>query len=51
MLKRLHWHCHFIQKFEMECRYETACINSGYELLEHQINEKPRKDILLQYVV
>ncbi len=39
MLKRLHWHCHFIQKFEMECRYETACINSGYELLEHQINE------------
>ena len=21
-LSRLHWHCHFIQKFEMECRYE-----------------------------
>ena len=21
MLTRLHWHCHFIQKFEMECSY------------------------------
>ena len=39
MLTRLHWHCHFIQKFEVECRYETDCINSGYELLEHSKNE------------
>ncbi len=39
MLTRLHWHCHFIQKFEMECRYETECINSGYELLPHEKNE------------
>ncbi len=39
MLTRLHWHCHFIQKFEVECRYETHCINSGYELLPHQNNE------------
>ncbi|MCL7762608.1 DNA photolyase family protein [Polaribacter sp. Z014] len=39
MLTRLHWHCHFIQKFEVECRYETACINQGYELLVHQKNE------------
>ena len=39
MLTRLHWHCHFIQKFEVECRYETYCINSGYELLPHQKNE------------
>ncbi len=39
MLTRLHWHCHFIQKFEVECRYETNCINSGYELLEHSKNE------------
>ncbi len=35
MLTRLHWHCHFIQKFEVDCSYETHCINSGYELLEH----------------
>jgi len=39
MLTRLHWHCHFIQKFEVECRYETHCINNGYELLPHQMNE------------
>ncbi len=38
-LTRLKWHCHFIQKFEVECSYETACINHGYELLEHSLNE------------
>ena len=38
MLTRLHWHCHFIQKFEMECTYETECINAGYELLERSRN-------------
>jgi deoxyribodipyrimidine photo-lyase len=35
---RLKWHCHFIQKFEVECRYETQCINKGYELLKHPPN-------------
>ena len=40
MLTRLHWHCHFIQKFEMECSYETHCINKGYELLPRDKNEK-----------
>jgi len=39
MLTRLHWHCHFIQKFEVECSYETACVNKGYELLPHIKNE------------
>ena len=39
MITRLHWHCHFIQKFEVECSYETNCINRGYELLPHQKNE------------
>lgn len=38
-LSRLKWHCHFIQKFEMECSYETACLNKGYELLEHPEND------------
>ncbi|MEM9820668.1 MAG: deoxyribodipyrimidine photo-lyase [Bacteroidota bacterium] len=36
MLTRLKWHCHFIQKFEVECEYESICINRGYELLEHE---------------
>ena len=32
---RLKWHCHFIQKFEVECSYETICVNRGYESLEY----------------
>ena len=40
MLTRLKWHCHFIQKFEVDCSYETKCINAGYELLEHPLNEQ-----------
>ncbi len=39
MLTRLHWHCHFIQKFEVACSYETHCINSGYEILAHSKND------------
>lgn len=27
---RLHWHCHFIQKFEMECSMEWRDLNRGY---------------------
>jgi deoxyribodipyrimidine photo-lyase len=38
-LTRLKWHCHFIQKFEVECSYETRCINAGYELLQKPKNE------------
>ena len=36
LLTRLKWHCHFIQKFEVECEYEYICINRGYELLPHK---------------
>lgn len=39
-LTRLKWRCHFIQKFEQECDYETVCINRGYELLAHEENEQ-----------
>jgi deoxyribodipyrimidine photo-lyase len=28
---RLHWHCHFIQKFEMEPRMEYETVNHGYK--------------------
>ena len=37
-LNRLKWHCHFIQKFEVECDYETRCLNRGYESLERTEN-------------
>jgi deoxyribodipyrimidine photo-lyase len=40
ILSRLKWHCHFIQKFEVDCSYETQCINAGYELLEHPLNNE-----------
>lgn len=37
-LLRLQWHCHFIQKFEMETRYEFESINRGYEQLRNKVN-------------
>lgn len=37
---RLKWHCHFIQKFEVECSYETICVNRGYETLEYSNDPK-----------
>lgn len=33
---RLQWHDHFVQKFEMEERYEFENINRGYDLLERE---------------
>lgn len=38
-LTRLHWHCHFIQKFETDCTYATTCINKAYEGLQYPKNE------------
>ncbi|MFA7272876.1 MAG: deoxyribodipyrimidine photo-lyase [Crocinitomicaceae bacterium] len=39
IITRLLWHCHFIQKFEVECSYETSCINRGFETMEK--NDQP----------
>lgn len=38
-LTRLNWHCHFIQKFEVDCDYETLCVNPGYESLSYSNDE------------
>ncbi|HAS60666.1 MAG TPA: deoxyribodipyrimidine photolyase [Algoriphagus sp.] len=35
---RLRWHCHFIQKFEMECRMESEPINRGFLKVEYKKN-------------
>ena len=40
ILMRLKWRCHFIQKFEVECSYETRCINLGYETLDRGNNKE-----------
>lgn len=36
---RLRWHCHFIQKFEMEERYEFENINRGYNRIRQTEND------------
>jgi deoxyribodipyrimidine photo-lyase len=38
-ISRLHWHCHFIQKFENECRMEFENINRAYDTLIKPKNE------------
>lgn len=37
---RLQWHDHFVQKFEMEGRYEFENINRGYDLLKKEAQPK-----------
>ena len=38
-LSRIQWHCHFIQKFEMDCSYENESINKGYGNLKYSESE------------
>lgn len=35
---RLMWHCHFIQKFESECRIEFENLNHSFNAIRNQIN-------------
>jgi deoxyribodipyrimidine photo-lyase len=39
-ISRLHWHCHFMQKFENECRYEFENINRAYNAVIKPKNEE-----------
>jgi deoxyribodipyrimidine photo-lyase len=38
-ISRLHWHCHFIQKFEIECEMEFVAVNPSFENLGKEKNE------------
>ncbi len=38
-ISRLHWRCHFMQKFEDECRMESENVNRGYDAIEKSRNE------------
>ncbi len=38
-ISRLYWHCHFIQKFEDECRMEFENVNRAYDQLIKLRNE------------
>ncbi|MFM8911951.1 MAG: FAD-binding domain-containing protein, partial [Flammeovirgaceae bacterium] len=37
-IARLHWHCHFIQKFETECRMEFENLNHGFDVIRTETN-------------
>jgi deoxyribodipyrimidine photo-lyase len=39
-VSRLHWHCHFMQKFEDECRMEFEHVNRVYNALSKPKNER-----------
>ncbi len=41
-VSRLHWHCHFMQKFEDECRIEFEPFNRAYKSLI-----KPKNDVFI----
>jgi len=36
-MSRLHWHCHFIQKFENECGIEFRALNRAFEALDRPL--------------
>jgi deoxyribodipyrimidine photo-lyase len=39
-VSRLHWHCHFMQKFEDECRMEFEHVNAAYDALIKPRNQE-----------
>ena len=41
---RIHWHCHFIQKFESECRIENETINKGYQNFPYLVEDEEHAD-------
>ncbi len=45
-VSRLHWHCHFIQKFESEADMEFRTINTGYADFPYREDEKVESDLL-----
>jgi deoxyribodipyrimidine photo-lyase len=44
---RLHWHCHFIQKFESEITIENESLNSGYKNFPYLIFDKSHSNFQL----
>jgi len=44
---RLHWHCHFIQKFESEITIENEPVNHGYKNFPYLVVDKAHNDFQL----
>ena len=45
-VSRLHWHCHFIQKFESECEMEFRPVNRAYLQLEYDGSELSEQHLI-----
>ena len=41
---RLHWHCHFMQKFESECAMQFRPVNRGYQDFPWRTGEQAEQD-------
>ncbi|MBX2870351.1 MAG: DNA photolyase family protein [Acidiferrobacterales bacterium] len=46
LTSRLHWHCHFIQKFESESTMQFDHINAGYQRIPYRENRQAEDDLL-----
>ncbi|MDN3376935.1 MULTISPECIES: deoxyribodipyrimidine photo-lyase [unclassified Pseudoalteromonas] len=44
-VSRLHWHCHFMQKFESECSMEFKALNAGYHQFPYRDDDQVAEDI------
>lgn len=44
-VSRLHWHCHFMQKFESECTMEFKALNPGYHAFPYRDDAQVTSDI------
>ncbi len=42
---RLHWHCHFMQKFESESEMEFRPVNRGYEDFPYRTDADSQRDL------
>lgn len=43
---RLHWRCHFVQKFESDCRIENEHFNPGYTDFPFRQDDRVQADLL-----
>ncbi len=42
---RLHWHCHFMQKFESECEMQFRPVNRGYQDFPYRDDDRLEADL------
>ena len=45
-LSRVHWHCHFMQKFETQCSMEFEPQNEAYQHFSYRTDDKVKSDLI-----